>query len=186
MKSSHVIAGLAAAAFSFSASAQQQLKPGLWEVTSNMKSGSGQMEKGQAQMQQQMASMPPEQRKMMEKAMAEHGVKMGASGMNGMSAKTCMTKEMVERNEIPAQKGDCKTTKQERSGNTIKMAFTCTNPPSSGEGQFTIQSSEAYSMKMAMKTNMDGKPETINMDASGKWLSSDCGSIKPPRMPNAK
>jgi hypothetical protein len=185
MKLTYVLPALAAVIFAGSASAQQ-LKPGLWEVTNNMKSGSGQMEKAQAQMQQQMASMSPEQRKMMEKTLAEHGVKMGAGGPGGMTARTCMTKEMVERNELPAQKGDCKTTKQERSGNTVRMAFTCTNPPSSGEGQFTIQSPETYTMKMAVKTSIDGKPETMNMDASGKWLSADCGSIKPPRMPNAK
>ena len=182
MKKLHALAALAAATFAVTASAQN-MKPGLWEITNNMKSGSGEMEKAQAKMQQQMASMPPEQRKMMEKTMAEHGVKMGAGGPGGMTVKTCMTKEMVERNEMPTQKGDCKTTKQERSGNTMKMAFTCTTPPSSGEGQFTFQSSEAYTMKMAIKSTVDGKPETMNMDASGKWLGSDCGSIKPMRPP---
>ena len=43
--------------------------------------------------------------------MAKQGVQTGSgSPGGGMSMKICMTREMVERNEIPAQQGDCKTT----------------------------------------------------------------------------
>ncbi|MES3002737.1 MAG: DUF3617 domain-containing protein [Pseudomonadota bacterium] len=181
MKMQHLIAA-ALVAFVSTAGAQT-LKPGLWEITNKMQTGSGQMEQQMAQMQQQMANMPPDQRKMMEEMMAQRGMKMGAGGPGGMSVKMCMTKEMVERNEIPAQRGDCQTTQQARSGNTMKMAFTCTNPPSSGEGQITFTSPEAYSMKMLVNTTMQGKPEKINMDGAGKWLGADCGSVKPPAMP---
>ena len=181
MKRLHPLIAFAAATFTVSASAQN-LKPGLWEVTSSMKGGGGEMDKAMAHMKQQMASMSPEQRRQMEAAMAKQGVAMGG-GPGGMSVKTCMTKEMVERNEIPAQHGDCRTTKNERSGNTIRMAFTCTKPPSSGEGQLTIQSPEAYTMKVAVKGPPGGKGETINMDASGKWLASDCGNVKPMQAP---
>jgi hypothetical protein len=174
MKMQHLAAAVLVA-FASTAGAQS-LKPGLWEITNKMQTGSGQME-------QQMANMPPDQRKMMEEMMAQRGVKMGSAGPGGMSVKMCMTKEMVERNEIPAQQGDCKTTQQARSGNTMKMAFTCTNPPSSGEGQITFTSPEAYSMKMLVNTTMQGKPEKINMDGTGKWLGADCGSVKPPAMP---
>ena len=158
----------------------QSLKPGLWEVTNKMQSGSGQMENAMSQMQKQMASMPPDQRKMIEEQMAKSGVKMGAAGpAGGMSVQVCMTKEMTEKNEVPAQKGDCKTTSQGRVGNTMKMAFACTNPPSSGDGQVTFSSPEAYATKMAINTQVDGKAEKINMEGSGKWLSADCGNVKP-------
>ena len=162
-------------------SAFAQMKPGLWEIQQKMQSASGQMEQQMAQAQQQMANMPPEQRKMMEEMMARQGVKMGTAGGGGMTMKVCMTKEMVERNEMPSQqqRGDCKTTSQSRSGNIMKMAFACTNPPSSGEGQFTFNGSEGYTMKMAVNTTVQGKPETMNMDATGKWLGADCGDVKP-------
>lgn len=164
--------------------AQSQMKPGLWEVTQKMQSASGQMEQQMAQMQQQMAAMPPEQRKMMEEMMAKRGVKMGPGGAGGgMSMKMCMTKEMAERNEMPTQdRGDCKKTVQ-RSGNTVKMSFTCTNPASSGEGQYTVHSPESYSMKMVVNTTVQGRPETMNMDGTGKWLGADCGDIKPMKPP---
>ena len=185
MKLRHILFALAAACFGISASAQN-MKPGLWEVTNNMKSASGDMEKAQAQAQAQMANMPPDQRKMMEEMMAKQGVKPGAGGSGGMSVKTCMTKEMVERNELPAQQGDCKTTHQSRSGNTMKFAVACTKPPSTGEGQVTFISPEAYTMKMVVNSESRGKPEKMNMEGGGKWLGSDCGNIRPMAPPAKK
>jgi hypothetical protein len=90
-----------------------------------------------------------------------------------------MTKEMAERNEVPARQGDCKTTQHPRSGNTMKITFSCTNPPSTGEGQVTFAGSDAYTMKMAVNTSVKGKAEKVNMEGSGKWLGADCGTIKP-------
>ena len=156
----------------------QTMKPGLWEITHNTKGGAGgQMADAQAKMQREMAAMSPEQKKMVQDMMAKQGVQMGAGGM---SVRTCMTREMIDRNEVPSQKGDCKTTKQQKTGNTMKFTVVCSNPPSTGEGQVTFVSPEAYTMKMAVQTKTDGKPQTMSMDASGKWLSADCGSIKPP------
>jgi len=160
----------------------QTLKPGLWEVHNKMTSASGAMEKSMADMQKQMASMPPEQRKMMEDMMAKQGVGMGAGG-SGMSAKVCLTKEMVDRNDVATPQGDCQQTSSSRTGNTMKFAFVCTKPPSSGEGQMTVVSPEAYTMKMTVNSTAKGKPETMNMDASGKFLSGECGAIKPIVMP---
>ena len=156
--------------------AAQNMKPGLWEVTNKMSGGGADM----AQMQQQMANMPADQRRMMEEMMAKQGIKLGAGGV--MSVKTCVTKEMAER-EVPGHQGDCKYTSQQRSGNTTKVAFTCSNPPSKGETQVTYHSSESYSMKATVTTTVAGKPETHVTESSGKWLGSDCGSVKPPVLP---
>src|SRR5690349_945397 len=94
--------------------AAQTLKPGLWEMRQKMQGG--EMDKAMAEMQQQMKSMSPEQRKQMEAMMAARGVQMGPSAGGGMAVKVCMTKEMVERDEVPAAQGDCKTTSQKRTG----------------------------------------------------------------------
>lgn len=90
-----------------------------------------------------------------------------------------MTKEMAEHDAIPAGRGDCKTSQQQRSGNTMKMSFTCTNPPSTGESQVTFDGAGSYSSKTTVTTTTHGKPETMTMEGSGKWLSADCGSVKP-------
>ena len=95
----------------------------------------------------------------------------------GQTITTCMTREMVESHEMPSQRGDCKATKHERSGNKLKVAFTCSK--ASGEGEYTFTSPEAFTMKMTMHTTIQGKQETMNMEGSGKWLSADCGNVKP-------
>ncbi|AYQ27426.1 MULTISPECIES: DUF3617 domain-containing protein [unclassified Polaromonas] len=158
----------------------QTTKPGLWEITNKMQSSSGEMEKAMATMEKQLASMPPEQRKQMQDMMAKQGMSMGSSAGGAMNVKMCITKEMAERNELPQQQqGDCKTTQSPRSGNTMKFSYVCTQPPSSGEGVMTFNGDTAYTMKMNTTTNVKGKAEKMTMDASGKWLSADCGNIKP-------
>jgi len=184
MKLQHFAAALLAATCG-AALAQQNLKPGLWEITNRMQSAGGQMENQMAEMQKQMASMPPEQRKMMEEMMARQGVQMGKGPAGGMSTRICLTKEMIERNEVAQQRSDCKTTTHSKTANGVKMAFTCANPKSSGEGQITYTSPEAYSMKMVVNTEVDGRMEKVNMDTTGKWLSADCGNLKP-MVPPAK
>ena len=177
MRVSFVLAATVLAAACLPAGAQS-LKPGLWEISNKMK-GSAEMDKAMAEMQQQLASMPPDQRKQMEAMMAQRGVRMAAPAAGGgMTVQMCMTKEMAERNDVPMQDG-CTMTKQQRTGSTMKMAFTCTKPPSSGEGEFTFMGAEAYKTHMVMTTSAKGKPETMEMDGAGKWLGADCGSVKP-------
>jgi len=158
---------------------QTKMRPGLWEHSFTTKSQSGQMEKSMAEMQQQLASMPPEQRKMMEQMMAQQGVGMGAQGR---SVRMCITKEQAERDEIPQQQGNCTQQVVQRSGNTVKMKFSCTgNPPTSGESEVTFSSPTAYTGRSVVNTTIEGKPDRMTMEQSGKWLSAECGEVKPMR-----
>ncbi len=161
------------------AAGAQSMKPGLWEITTKMKSSNAEMEKAMAEAQKQMANLPPEQRKMMQEMMAKNGVSMGTGGPGGMSMKVCMTDEMVKQYDAPPPQGDCKTTNS-KSGSTVDMTFTCSNPPSTGKGRFTFISKEAYTSQMSTTSSgRTGKPEQMDIDSAGKWLSADCGAIKP-------
>ncbi len=177
MNKLHHVLVSAALVCAVSGVAAQTMKPGLWEITNKMSSDSAAMNKEMAAMQKEMANMPADQRKMMESMMAKQGVGMGAGG--AMTAKVCLTQEMVERNEVGAQQGDCQHTRSARSGNTMKFSFVCAKPPSSGEGEVTFVSPQAYTMKMMVSNGAKGKTEKMNMDASGKFLSADCGTVKP-------
>ena len=159
-----------------SAHAQSQ-KPGLWEITHKM-GGNAEMDAAMAEMQKQMAAMPPEQRKQMEAMMGSNMPSAAAGG--GMAMKVCLTPEMAARNEMPRQtEGDCTTTITSRSASGMKMNFVCTNPPSKGEGVYTFSGDRAYTAAMTIQSARNGKPETTTINGSGKWLSADCGSVKP-------
>jgi len=168
----------AAIAFiSFSAPAQTRA-PGLWEHSVTMKSDDGAIDGAMAEMQKQMAAMTPEQRKQMEAAMAGRGIKMGATG--GGSIKVCVTPEEAAKTpEMRASAGQCTQKNMQRSGNTIKFKYECTQPPSAGEGEMTFVSDKAYSGKTVMSSLDASKPQQMTMEMQGKWLSADCGDVKP-------
>lgn len=163
----------------------QNMKPGLWEVNNKMQSDNGQLAQQMEQMQKQLAAMPPAQRKQMEEMMTKHsGLAMPTMKDGAMVVKLCMTKEMVAQNHVPVQtQGNCTNQRSPMMGNTMKMSFSCTKPDSSGEGTIQFMGDSAYKMNMKMSSAMSGKPETITMDASGKWLAADCGNIKPLPIP---
>lgn len=161
----------------------QNIKPGLWEVQSKM-GGDPEMEKAMAQMQKQLAAMPPAQRKQMEAMMGKQGVSVNAGG--GMTMKICITPEMAARQQMPTQtQGDCTTNVGSRSGSTMKMSFVCKNPPSKGEGTYTLQGDTGYNTHMTIEALRDGKPHVTTIDGQGKWLSADCGAVKPIQVPAA-
>ena len=158
----------------------QSIKPGLWEMTQKV-GGNAQTDQAMAQMQQQMASMPPAQRKQMEDMLAKQGKTMPTPGPGGgMAMKVCITPEMAARQDMPMQgDGDCTSTVTSRNASALKMNFVCKKPPSSGEGTYTFSSDTAYTVKMVMSTTHQGKPQTMTMDGQGKWLSANCGAVKP-------
>ena len=156
-----------------------KMRPGLWEHGVQMKSQSGQMEGAMAQMQKSMASMAPAQRKQMEDMLAQQGMSMGA---NGTTVKVCVTPQQADLDTIAAQEG-C-TQKVQRTGpGSMAMSFSCKGedgqPPTSGEGTVTFSGPTAYTGQFKVKTQSQGKPEQIDMAQTGKWLSADCGAIKP-------
>jgi hypothetical protein len=168
------------------AAGAQTMKPGLWEVTTKI-GGSAEMDKAMAQMQQQLSSMPPAQRKQMEEMMAKQGVGLAGGSGGGMTAKVCVSKEMAARNQMPVQQqGNCTTTTSDKTASSMKMKFTCTSPPSSGEGQFTFSGDSAYTMKMNVTSTQQGTPRNTTLDSSGKWAAADCGAVKPMAVPPAK
>lgn len=158
----------------------QKVAPGLWETQMSMKSASGQLEAQMARMQQEMAKMPPEQRKMMQDMMAKQGMSMDP-GKGLQTVRYCLSKEQAERGEVPADPdGRCRHDKMERSGSTMRFSFVCTNPPSRGSGEITLQGNKAYSSKMSVEsTGKDGKSERMDMQQQARWVSADCGNLKP-------
>lgn len=165
----------------------QTMKPGLWDINTLMKSADGEMEKAMAGMQEALASMPPEQRKQMEDMMAKQGVKMGAGSGGALNTKVCMSKEMVERNSFPMNnRAGCSEQRGPLVNGKMKASYRCTNPPSSGEAEFTFKGDTAFAMTMHSTTTVAGKSEKMSMESAGRWLGADCGNIKPLAIPKTK
>jgi len=166
-------------AFSTQANAQSQ-KPGLWELSSNMQVSGGEMAQQMAEMKKQMAALPPEQRKAMEQMM---GMSIASDGPT-MTVKYCITPEQAATSFMPSHDDECKYTITQRSATSIKAKFVCSDEGrTTGEGEYQYKGETAYSGKFNATTRIDGKPERMAMTQSGKWLSTDCGTVKPTETP---
>jgi hypothetical protein len=163
--------------------AAQNMKPGLWELSNNVSSADGQVQAALSQMQKQLASMPPEQRKAMQQMLERHGVQLNIGDGGALTTRMCMTKEMIQRREFPVQQGDCKQKMTPVSSSTMKVAFSCSNPPASGEGELTLDSDTSYRAKMHIRRSDGGRQQAVDMDVDGKWLGADCGSLRPISIP---
>ena len=159
----------------------QKMTPGLWENSVTVKSGTSEMGTAMAQMQQEMARMPPEQRKAMEEMMAKHGVSVSGAG-KAITAKMCITPEMASRDELPPPDSNCKQTSKERSGNTVRFKFACSGKEAtSGEGEYTMLGDKQHKGRTVVNSAVNGKPERVEMEHSGRWIAADCGDLKPKR-----
>jgi hypothetical protein len=166
----------ALAAFANSASAQS-VKAGLWEATTSIQSGANQMQ--MEEMRKQMAKMTPEQKKQFEEAMAKSGVKMDLSGSGGIKSKVCMTKDDIAASMKPSNFGAGCTGSDSRSGNTLTLKFSCTNPQTAGEAVYTFNGDERYTMRMKTSTTVQGKTEVGDISSEARWLGADCQGLKP-------
>lgn len=155
------------------------LTPGLWEYNFKMSSPDGKMDQAMQQLQEQLASMPASQRKMMEDMFAAQGVGLGSSD-SGTTIKICMTPEQIAKGNLPQQNDKCTQDMKEVSKNHYQMTFTCKgNPPSSGTGEVHFIDSKNYTGTSTVITESKGKKEVMNVSQTGKWLSTNCGKIKP-------
>ena len=179
---------------------QLDMKPGLWEsnvkmdsanTSAEQKAQQEQMAKGLEEMKKQFANLPPEQRIMIEGMMAEQGVNITDSGLDmaskgiqmfkdGTVIKTCVTQEEINRGELPEVNEECEHKLTQVSAKVYKVSYTCnTEPPSHGESVITFQSPKAYTGDATFKTMIGDRAETFHAKQSGKWLTSNCGDIKP-------
>ena len=198
---SGLITLLMTAALSLSVQALEvDMKPGLWEHKFKLSEGSigsvqnaqkEQMDKAMVEMKNQMANMSPEQRKMMEDLMTQQGIKMSDQGFempaqglhiskDGSSVKACVTQEEIDAGEMPQADENCEQKTTQVSAKVLKTTYICKGDnPTRGEGEIIFQNDKSYTGKMKFTTTINNKSETIQSEQSGKWLSSDCGNIKP-------
>jgi hypothetical protein len=166
------------------ASAQApNIKPGLWQLDVTMpgEASAPAMAGMLKQMKAQMASMPPEQRKEIEKTLADLQARDTEFTGNGLRTKECITKDDIANFDLLGKKeADTCTRKSSPTAGGVKVSMVCTRPRMKVDAAVKFQGEKAYTFEsVATTTGPDGKPLSHKSSGSGKWLSSDCGKIKP-------
>ena len=178
-------AGAAALAGSL-AQAEPHLRPGLWEEAVTVKSDNAQANAAMEQMKARMAAMPPDQREAMEKMMASHGIGMAAGAPN--TVRICVTKEQADRGFKPEDNGHCTRSNVRTSGSTTSFDFACKSEHSSvtGHGSFTAQGDSAFTAATTADNVSPKMTMHIQSEIAGRFVSADCGDVKPMQTSPAK
>jgi len=156
------------------------IAPGLWEQ-SMAGPGGGAAPSPMAGMQAQLASLPPEQRKQMEAMMASKGVAMGSAPG---AVRMCITPEKAAGGIMRTPEPGCTQQVLERSATRARFSFECAGPPASkGTADYSFPSDKSYSGTMRLTRGSGAQAESMEMQMSGRWVSADCGSVKPPPEP---
>lgn len=160
------------------------VKPGLWENTTTSTISGLQMPANMPQLTpEQMARIPPAQRAQME-AMMKGGA--GAPTTNTMKA--CVTAAQLSKPLFDNGDKSCtyKMTGSSSSSQNIHMECNKGNTKMSGDVTLNRLDAEHVTGEASMKTTGDSSTKgsmaqnmTIKLSFSNKFLSSDCGDVKP-------
>ena len=176
--------GLAATGPIALAQSAPNLRPGLWEESmERMASPDGPGAAAMKQALSGLANLPPEQRRMMEKMMADQGVSLDASGGGvKVSQKTCIPPERTRFDRIAGVPEACRMG-YTRRGDAWSANGRCEardgQPASQLEGVVTLEGSTAYIGDFTMtQQGVDGAGP-VKVKTRGRWISADCGAVKP-------
>ena len=155
------------------------VKTGLWETTTTMEMS------GMPAMPQippeQLAKMTPQQRAQVE-AMMKSG--MGAGAPRTSTNKSCMTKDSLRQAMNMGSNENCTHKIVASSSSMQNIHMECTQQKMTMTGDLMVERIDAEHAKgsMVMKStaaaNQTGNMN-MKMSFTAKWLSSDCGDVKP-------
>ena len=149
------------------------IKPGLWQIKVE-RDVDGQKA---PDMSEHLKNMPPEQRAQMEAMLKQRGV-----DVSGNVMKVCQTREMLDTRKFVNPMPDCKTTFSTQNDSAWKSHTSCGQLHLESDSEVLFANSENYSVKTVSVTRTGSRTINSNMTRTAKWLSSECGDIKPPSL----
>jgi hypothetical protein len=166
-------AGLIAGVATVAAAASLDVATGLWEVTSQ-----GETTGIPPIPPEAFAHMTPEQQQKVKAAVAEA---IGRSGQPTVT-RACITQQQLDRglHFSPREQPNCKQTTLNTSAHTMDAHMVCT-----GEQRATGNLHVEATGRQTITGNFDfvstdgTNTISIKRTLQGKWLGSDCGTVKP-------
>jgi hypothetical protein len=152
--------------------AQSNMRPGLWEITTT------------SDLLWLVPQIPPDQMQYLKDLAEQYGVEMPQIQMGEATSKACITQEMADQKNLPIFYQDqlgCNTKNAIRSGNQYRLDFICSGPQLQGSGvaEGTFTSPESFVGKTEFDGIVQGRRVNEHADISGRWMDSNCGTVKP-------
>ena len=155
------------------------VKLGLWENTVTTEIAGMSMP---GLSEEQLAKIPPEQRAQVEAMLKGRGA---AANPRSITVKACMTRESLNRALYDNNDKSCTTKLVSSTSDSQQIHIDCTHGNTKTSGDLNLERVDAEHVKgsMVMKSTGDsstgGRSVETKMTFSNKWLSSDCGNVKP-------
>lgn len=150
------------------------VKPGLWEFTIKGESGGTPSIPPEA-----LSQMTPEQRARME-AMMKGAM---AKAAEPHTRQQCVTQQDIDKGFDKFDdktQGRCTRTVTSRTSTLVEGRVQCTAPNNaSGSYRFEAPNPQSVIGRWDMAMGDAGHGMRMKQEMQGKWLSADCGSVKP-------
>jgi hypothetical protein len=183
MKLSLSIALLASSAAWAADPTPLDLRTGEWEYTVTMQM-TGLPQASAKQMPQltpeQLAQIPAEQRAKVQ-AMMQQGANMAAGKPTTTTNKNCVKKEdLAKLNPLANSDKSCKMTVLNSSRSKLEAKVDCDAPENKTTSTITIETVSSDSSKFSVISSgtTNGRPMSMTMNGTGKWLSAACTETK--------
>jgi hypothetical protein len=149
------------------------VKPGLWETTVKSEMSGVTMQMPQIP-EETLAKMPPEQRARVEAMMKGRGMN------NTNTTRSCITREMISQGLAYQNDKSCSYKLTGSSSSRQDIHVECTRGPQQTVGDMAIDRVDAEHTHGSMNMKMSGNTSmSMKMSFDAKFISSDCGDVKP-------
>ncbi len=153
-------------------------KLGLWETAVSMNMAGMPAMPAMPQIPAEaLANMPPAQRAQIEAMMKGRG---GAGGPQ-ITTKVCLTRASLDAGALGQSDKSCTSKVVSSTASKQVIHVECAQEKSKTTGDLTLERVDAEHAKgtMAMKQSEGGQTRDVTMAFDTKWISADCGDVKP-------
>lgn len=155
-------------------SAENSMRPGLWEMTTT------------SDLLRLVPQIPPDQMQNLMNLAKQHGFELPQIQNGAARSKVCITQQMADQKNPPAfyqNEAGCTAKNASHIGNKYKLDFVCASTRLNGNGtaEGTFTSPESFSGRTEFDGVVQGTPVNEHADTSGRWISASCAAVKPPQ-----
>ena len=152
--------------------AQNNIRPGLWEVTTT------------SDLLALVPHIPSEQMQQITNLARQYGLIMPKIQNNAATSQVCITQAMAAQ-EIPTyfydDQSGCTVKNATRTGNRFQIDLVCNNAQFQGDGtaEGVFVNSEKFTGHTEFDSTVMGNPVHATAETNGRWIGETCSVVQP-------
>ena len=147
--------------------ATNNIRPGLWEITTT------------SNLLAMVPHIPSQQMQQITNLVEQYGLQMPKIQNNAVISNACITQQMADQ-EVPAHfyesQSGCSAKNAIKTGNHYKVDLSCSNAQFEGTGiaEGYFSSPEQFSGQTEFDSVVQGMPVFATAETSGRWIGENC------------